>query len=381
MSDFEQFKAQEKRYGTFYERNDLVIQEYIPNPFLLDGYKFDLRIYVLIKSVEPLEIHIHREGLVRLATVKYEKVTTDNLRESCMHLTNYAINKDSGHFVVDNSGEKGSKRNLSSLWKTLSELGHDTDLIWKRIEEVIVKTVLIVQPEIKNLTTLSKTNSESPEALRKCFEILGFDVMLDSNLRPIVLEVNHSPSFTCDSQMDWDIKSAVISDTVKLLKKDFELVKHFQRQQKRNSLMRLNNIQYASSASFSSTFTEESQTEQISCGDYVLAYPCSDPELQSKYAECLQKVAETIRDNKAATTRQKYIREKINEAETSLKRHEEWKNKHRSINSALISHIDGDRRRKLFEPVIVPRKVERYIIEKQVLKPNVMDLNFDFPFP
>jgi tubulin polyglutamylase TTLL6/13 len=49
------------------------------NPFLIDGLKFDCRVYVLIKSVTPLKIFIYRDGLARFATQKYEKPKKNNL--------------------------------------------------------------------------------------------------------------------------------------------------------------------------------------------------------------------------------------------------------------------------------------------------------------
>lgn len=48
-----------------------IVQEYIDKPLLLDGYKFDLRVYVLITSCDPLRIFLFNDGLVRLATEKY----------------------------------------------------------------------------------------------------------------------------------------------------------------------------------------------------------------------------------------------------------------------------------------------------------------------
>lgn len=44
-----------------------------------------------------------------------------------------------------------------------------------------------------------------------CFEILGYDVMLDDAMRPWLIEVNHSPSFNIDSPLDLAIKEELIT--------------------------------------------------------------------------------------------------------------------------------------------------------------------------
>ena len=49
-----------------------IVQEYIHNPFLIDGYKFDLRVYALITHIDPIWIYIYKEGLARFATEKYD---------------------------------------------------------------------------------------------------------------------------------------------------------------------------------------------------------------------------------------------------------------------------------------------------------------------
>jgi len=59
---------------------------------LINGFKFDLRIYVAITSVNPLKIYIYEEGLARFATEKYDGNFRDT-KNVFSHLTNYSINK------------------------------------------------------------------------------------------------------------------------------------------------------------------------------------------------------------------------------------------------------------------------------------------------
>lgn len=69
---------------------EVVMQQYIANPLLLDGYKFDLRLYVLVTSFQPLEAFIYKEGFARLSTRKY-CTDSDKLGDLFIHLTNSSI--------------------------------------------------------------------------------------------------------------------------------------------------------------------------------------------------------------------------------------------------------------------------------------------------
>lgn len=80
--------------------NPMIIQRYITNPLLIEGLKFDLRIYILITSIQPLRIFMYKDGLARFATELFEQPNEDNLNDLYKHLTNYAINKNHEQFEV-----------------------------------------------------------------------------------------------------------------------------------------------------------------------------------------------------------------------------------------------------------------------------------------
>jgi tubulin polyglutamylase TTLL6/13 len=50
-----------------------------------------------------------------------------------------------------------------------------------------------------------------------CFQILGLDIMIDTKLKPWLIEVNHLSSFGTDSPLDKKIKYDLIWDTFNLL--------------------------------------------------------------------------------------------------------------------------------------------------------------------
>jgi hypothetical protein len=81
-----------------------VISRYISNPLLINGHKFDLRIYCVVTSFEPLRVYIYKEGLARFASEKYvgNKINKDNMY---VHLTNYSINKKNDNFIQNESLE------------------------------------------------------------------------------------------------------------------------------------------------------------------------------------------------------------------------------------------------------------------------------------
>ena len=72
-----------------------VVSRYVDRPMLLDGLKFDVRLYVLVSSVHPLVMYLHHGGSRGLP----RSPTTHRPSRRCMHLTNYSVNKRSNAFV------------------------------------------------------------------------------------------------------------------------------------------------------------------------------------------------------------------------------------------------------------------------------------------
>ncbi|PKU36661.1 tubulin polyglutamylase ttll11 [Limosa lapponica baueri] len=126
-----------------------VVQEYICKPLLVDKLKFDIRLYVLLKSLEPLEIYIAKDGLSRFCTEPYQEPTLKNLHQVFMHLTNYSLNIHSGNFIHSDNVNTGSKRTFSSILCRLSSRGADVKKLWSDIISLVIKTIIALTPELK----------------------------------------------------------------------------------------------------------------------------------------------------------------------------------------------------------------------------------------
>lgn len=160
------------------------------NPHLIHGLKYDLRCYVLVTSYCPLKVYIYNDGLVRFATEPYTNdVKTINQR--FVHLTNFSINKkNTAKFVSnddlsdqDDEGDS-SKWDFRQLESAFRKQGADFTHTFQRIKDIVLKTLISVEP------TIMINISKNPTTRNNCFELYGFDVIIDSKLRPWVLEVN-----------------------------------------------------------------------------------------------------------------------------------------------------------------------------------------------
>ena len=198
-----------------------VVQRYVHNPLCLHGYKFDLRLYIVVTSFRPLEAFVYKEGFARVSTHSYT-LDAKNLDNMFVHLTNSSIQKnnkdgpskdnplnnhmhDATQEDKDSSGSKLPLLGANGLWARLKILDSsiNIDAIWRSIRSLLVKSLVVVDDKMAHQPC--------------CFELFGFDVLIDSDLRPWLIEVNASPSLGRDNTLDVRVKNALIRDTINLM--------------------------------------------------------------------------------------------------------------------------------------------------------------------
>lgn len=208
-------KLPEPQPGAPTKKSTMIVQQYISNPCLLEnGQKFDLRIYVLLTSVDPLRIYVCNDGLVRFASSKYS-IQESGIIDQYMHLTNYFVNKNNQEYQVNNDCESlnGNKWTLKRFWRHLNEhYKHvDTDKLWDQIVDIIIKTVVFCEGPMSRLSNQNCKNDYTS------YELFGFDILLDQNFKPWILEVNITPSLKTESRLDTSVKYGVIKDMFNLV--------------------------------------------------------------------------------------------------------------------------------------------------------------------
>lgn len=185
----------------------MIMQRYLKNPLLINGYKFDLRIYVLVTSVNPLEMFIYKEGFARFATVPFQLDPNDKANKY-IHLTNYSINKKNKDYdreINKDEIDGGCKVSLETIKEKIEKqypINYDKQ-IGEQIKDVCLKAMVAAQNDIQF----------NPS----CFEVLGFDVIIDADFKVWLLEINSSPSLARDTVLDDMIKQKMIDETIKLL--------------------------------------------------------------------------------------------------------------------------------------------------------------------
>mmetsp|Transcript_97887 Transcript_97887/g.218436 ORF Transcript_97887/g.218436 Transcript_97887/m.218436 type:complete len:523 (-) Transcript_97887:110-1678(-) len=178
-----------------------VVQRYVDSPLLIGGKKFDIRLYVIVTSFQPLTIYMHRGGFCRFSMSRYsmDKSAMTNLGQ---HLTNVAVQKHSGKAAYRRTGAKWDVNRLKMY--LMSTVGIKVvNRLFTDIEAIVIHSLLSVHKVMIND--------------KHCFELYGFDILIDTDYKPWLLEVNASPSLTANTVSDYDMKFGMLDDVLTVL--------------------------------------------------------------------------------------------------------------------------------------------------------------------
>ena len=174
-----------------------VISRYVDRPHLVGGRKYDLRLYVLVTSYRPLRVYKHREGFARFCTSKYDP-SPANLGNPFVHLTNVAVQKRGADYNQHHGGKWNLRHCRLHVEATRGRAA--AARLFADMDRLIVDSLRAVQAQIIND--------------RHCFECYGYDVLVDDDLKPWLVEVNASPSLSATTRADRVMKLALIRDVL-----------------------------------------------------------------------------------------------------------------------------------------------------------------------
>lgn len=250
-----------------------------------------------------------------------------------MHLTNYAINKHNENFVRDDA--TGSKRKLSTLNAWLQEHSYDPREMWGGIEDIIIKTIISAHSVLRHnyRTCFPQYLSGGTCA---CFEILGFDILLDHKLKPWLLEVNHSPSFTTDSRLDREVKDALLCDAMTLVnlrgcdkRKMMEEDKRRVKERLFQCHQQLREARREQTESSHAALLDQERYEDSHLGGYRRIYPGPNTE---KYVPFFKNNGSLFQETAASKAREECARQQLEEIRLKQEQQETSSTKRRKEN-------------------------------------------------
>ena len=183
--------------------NHLIIQKYIEAPLLYNNRKFDIRIWVLFTFISRnynLEIYVFKEGHLKACSEPFNL----NSEDLYVHLTNYSVQKHNANFSkIEIGNEISFKLFQDDLNKKNTGKNFKRDIYPK-----ILKIIAITANSCKNKINILNRNN--------CFEIFGYDFILDENYEPFLLEVNTNPGLEESSPLIKMLVPRMIDDAFRL---------------------------------------------------------------------------------------------------------------------------------------------------------------------
>lgn len=159
------------------------LQEFVDNPLLIDGHSFDIGVYILITSIDPLRIYRWKSDiLIRFCPEPFSQ------RDPESSIVVQETHKP--YWEIPSFGELVNKLNYSALDAfnyILSEQGHDYRKLWDQIDDATVSITLSKSKQIHRYSDLFKKTHFGVK--RGFFELLRFDFIVDDEIKVHLVEV------------------------------------------------------------------------------------------------------------------------------------------------------------------------------------------------
>jgi len=183
--------------------DDTLVQEFMANPLLIDGKKFDIGIYAVLTSVEPIRAYIYEaESLLRFCAHPYLDA---NNKFNASDMDSYVVGDDYTPIWLMPSLLRyyiGTNLSMKQTLNTyLLRFNLDGNKIWKQIEETIKAVYKSKEHHLARMSRMyqmaNNYNATSVEgSLNQFFEMVRFDFIVDENLDVYLMEANMSPNLS-----------------------------------------------------------------------------------------------------------------------------------------------------------------------------------------
>ena len=217
----------EKYYNNGVRCDYIMIQKYLEKPLLYQDRKFDIRIWVMFMTNRENEVYIFKEGHLKASSLKYNSDSNDLF----VHLTNYSVQK---HNINFSKIEIGNEIPFSEFQNDL-----DRKKTGKNFRKDIYPKIVRIIRLTGGAAKIGKMNFMN---VKNCFEIFGYDFILDQNYKPYLLEVNSNPGLEISSPLINQLLPRMIDDAFKLtIDEIFSLSSDFINQKSRFPVDNYNN--------------------------------------------------------------------------------------------------------------------------------------------
>jgi hypothetical protein len=187
-----------------------LVTKFFNNPNLIRGSKYDIRFHGLITDVKPMKLYLYKEGFVKIVSVKYN---FSNFNDKFSFITNVGFQINSCKYKYPKTEEEIKDSNLwnfSILKEYFSKNGLNYEKLYEEIKYIFIKMIFSIRKKL--IENIEKNNLKNSNF----YQLIGFDILLDNNLKPILLDANPYCALHSDNAAEKYIYNLII-DTLNLI--------------------------------------------------------------------------------------------------------------------------------------------------------------------